>query len=287
MPVYLRIVPTFERAGVSLAYDVAGPEGSPALVLLHGITQARSTWHDIGADLAADHRVYALDHRGHGASSKVLGTYDIAHWAADLVAFLEEVVGEAAFLVGHSLGGVIAAEVAATRADLVRAVFLEDPPLFLFDPSELATMPLGIIFPLMRDSFRAMRDRAAPLEDYIAAAGSAPALNGVGTMADVLGLDGVRRMGQASMDFDPEALTAALEGASATYDPTRPLGVPAGVLRADPHVTAAFRPQDEARFLAANPSATVELLPGVSHLIHDEQATLFLNRVRTFLLAHP
>jgi pimeloyl-ACP methyl ester carboxylesterase len=275
-----------DRDGVSLAYDVAGPDGAPAVVLLHGITGARSTWHDIAADLAADHRVHALDHRGHGGSSKVPGTYDIEHWAADLVAFLENVVGEPAILVGHSLGGVIAAEVSGTRTELVRAAFLEDPPMFMADPSELATTPFAIVFPLLRDHFRAMRDRSATLDEYIEMVSAMPALNGAGTTADVLSVEGVRRQAQATMDFDPEALTAALDGGLAGHDPRRSLGVPVVVLRAEPHLTAAFRPEDEEPFRAANPDAEVELVPGASHLIHDEQPELFLARVRAFLHAN-
>jgi pimeloyl-ACP methyl ester carboxylesterase len=114
-----------------------------------------------------------------------------------------------------------------------------------------------------------------------------PALNGAGTMADVLGPEGLRRAAQASMDFDPEALTAAIDGALADHDPTRRIGVPVAVLRAEPALAAAFRPQDEGPFLAANPHATVELVPGASHLIHDEQPARFLAKLRAFLATLP
>ena len=274
-------MPTLVHDGVELAYDVAGPEDTPPLVLAHGISGARSTWHDIAADLARDHRVVTYDHRGHGGSSHALGTYDIRHWGDDLVALLEQVVGEPAVLVGHSLGGVVSAQVIGDRPELVRGALLEDPPLFVGSAAALETTPFGFIFPLMRDSFREMRGRGASLDEYVAAAASVPALNGAGTVGDLLGPDGVRRHGQATKDFDPEALEAALTGAAlGAFDPRRPLPVPVHVLRAE--LFAAFRPEDEAPFRAVNPHATVELVPGASHLIHDEQPALVTDRIRSF-----
>ena len=74
-------------------------------MLLHGLSGARSTWHDLSVDLAADHRVYAVDQRGHGSSSKTPGSYDIVGWAADQVAFLEGIVREPAVLISHYWAG--------------------------------------------------------------------------------------------------------------------------------------------------------------------------------------
>ena len=55
------------------------------------------------------------------------------------------------------------------------------------------------------------------------------------------------------------------------------------MLRADPSLGAAFTPEDEARFLATNPDATVELVGGASHVIHDEQPGRMLEVVRRAL----
>lgn len=284
-------MPTLHHDGAEIAYDVAGPEGAPPVVLLHGITGAASTWHDVVADLAADHRTYAVDQRGHGRSSRRRGTYDVAHWAGDVIALLEEVVGEPASLVGHSLGGVVSAAVLQRRPDLVRAAVLEDPPLFLGDPDEgLGTTPFATLFGLLLHHFRDMQARGATAEEYAAASATAPALNGKGTMADVVSPAVLLRNGEASRDFDPDCLEDALAGKGlATFDPLLPLGdgrVPVLVLRAEPDLTAAFRPQDEAPFLAANPNAVIELVPGASHLIHEEQPDAFVARVRAFLASH-
>jgi pimeloyl-ACP methyl ester carboxylesterase len=277
-------MPLLDHDGVSLAYDEVGPEDGPPVVLLHGLTGARTTWHELAQDLARDHRVYALDHRGHGDSGRAPGTYDVAHWAGDAIALLEEVVGGPAVLVGHSLGGVVAAHLAGLRPDLVRGLFLEDPPLFLGLPGELESTPFGFIFPLMLAQSREMHDRGAPLEEYLEATAAVPSLTGT-TMLEVLGPAGLRRSAEAARDLDPEALAqATVEGDGlAVLEPTRALSVPIHLLRAEPDLVAAFRPQDEGPFLAANPHAVVELVPGASHLIHDEQPRLVLARIRAFL----
>ena len=133
----------------------------------------------------------------------------------------------------------------------------------------------------MLADIREKQERNAPLDDYIAGMAAMPALNGAGTMADVLGPEGSARDAQAKRDFDTDALQAAIDHSLGDHDPTRPMAVPVLVLRAE--VFPAFRPEDEARLLAANPGATVELVPGSSHLIHDEQPELFAKRLRTFL----
>ncbi len=266
--------------GTMIAFDVEGPEGAPPVVFVHGIIGARSTWHDIAADLAADHRTYCIDLRGHGGSSKG-GPYDIEHYTDDLVAFLEGVIGEPVVLVGHSLGGVVSAETIMRRPDLVSRALLEDPPMFLASGSDFESSTFAIVFPLMLADIREKQERLAPADEYIAGLAAMPALNGAGTMADVLGPDGSARDAQAKKDFDTNALQAAIDGALRRHDPTRSMAVPVVVLRAE--VFAAFRPEDEPRLLAANPHASVEVVPGSSHLIHDEQPALVTKRLREFL----
>lgn len=273
----------FSHGDVCLAYDVCGPEGAAPLVLLHGINGARSTWHDVAPVLASRHRVYALDHRGHGDSTKPPGTYDIAHWAGDAVAFLEQVVAEPAILIGHSLGGIIAAQVIADRADLVLAALLEDPPLYLSSAAELNSTPLGPAFALVLTFLRSMRSRGSTLEEYVASASAAPRMNGGGTLGDMLGPEGIGRYAKALMDV-ADVLGDALEYKASSFDPFRPLRAPVHVLRGEPRLGAGFRREDEATFLATNPHATVELVAGAGHLIHDEQPERFIDDVSRFLV---
>jgi pyruvate dehydrogenase E2 component (dihydrolipoamide acetyltransferase) len=99
--------------------EMAGPlrflkqgEGDP-LVLLHGFGGDLDNWLFTTPALAVEHTVYALDLPGHGGSAKDVGAGDLAALADAVEQFLESQSLERVHLVGHSLGGLVAAAVAA------------------------------------------------------------------------------------------------------------------------------------------------------------------------------
>jgi pimeloyl-ACP methyl ester carboxylesterase len=103
-------------------YDVQG-DGEP-LVLMHGgLVDARFFAPNIGP-LAERFRVYTPERRGHGHTPDVDGPITYQLMADDTIAFLEQVVGEPADVVGHSDGAVIAMVVAMQRPDLVKRLVM-------------------------------------------------------------------------------------------------------------------------------------------------------------------
>jgi 3-oxoadipate enol-lactonase len=116
---------------VELAYTVLGDASEDPVLLLPGLTGSRTSWSTIIQELSHLYRVYAVDLRGHGESGHSLPHgYVLDRYVADTISFCADVVQSPVALVGHSLGGVIAFEVARARPGLVRAVALIDPPLF-------------------------------------------------------------------------------------------------------------------------------------------------------------
>jgi pimeloyl-ACP methyl ester carboxylesterase len=95
--------------GTRLRTEVFGPDDGYPVVLSHGIACALRVWHNQIADLSADHRVIAFDHRGHGRS-EIAGRhgYSLDHLADDLDAVLDATLrpGERAVIAGHSMGGI-------------------------------------------------------------------------------------------------------------------------------------------------------------------------------------
>jgi pimeloyl-ACP methyl ester carboxylesterase len=109
---------TVEIEGVSAYYEEQG-HGDP-LVLLHGGLSSSAEWGMQLPALAAAYHVFAPDRRGHGRSSDTDAPYTYEDMAAETIAFLEQVVGGPAHLVGWSDGGNVVLLVAAQRPDLVR-----------------------------------------------------------------------------------------------------------------------------------------------------------------------
>lgn len=95
--------------GTRLHVEIYGADDAPTIVLTHGILCSLRFWRNQIADLSADHRVVAFDHRGHGRSEAARrGRYAMDQLADDLHAVLADTVprGRPAVLAGHSMGGI-------------------------------------------------------------------------------------------------------------------------------------------------------------------------------------
>src|SRR4051812_48535809 len=98
----------------------------PTVVLIHGTAPA--IWGELPAALAAEHCVVAYDRRSFGASRSEPPARGLSTHAED-AAVMIQAVGAPAIIVGWSIGGVIALELAARYPNLVQRLVLLDPPL--------------------------------------------------------------------------------------------------------------------------------------------------------------
>jgi len=109
--------------GARIRYVDAGR--GPPVVLLHGLGASMYAWRkNVGAMAAAGFRVIAFDNRGFGLSDKPAVPYDNAAYARLAIALLDSLGISDVVLVGHSMGGAIAAEVAIEYPQRVRGLVL-------------------------------------------------------------------------------------------------------------------------------------------------------------------
>jgi pimeloyl-ACP methyl ester carboxylesterase len=96
--------------GHDVGYRMAG-EG-PAIVLVHGLTGSSTTWRSIMPELAKRYTVLAPDLLGHGESAKPRGDYSLGAFASGVRDLMVALGIEHATVVGHSLGGGVAMQLA-------------------------------------------------------------------------------------------------------------------------------------------------------------------------------
>jgi pimeloyl-ACP methyl ester carboxylesterase len=115
--------------GRTLAVLVAGPGQAQRVVFLHGLGGSQSTWQIVLGELADRYRVVAIDLPGHGQSDKSApdaADYSVPGIAAAIGEAVESLKLAPAIVVGHSLGGAVALQLALDRPELVTGLVLVD-----------------------------------------------------------------------------------------------------------------------------------------------------------------
>ena len=249
-------------------------EADAVALLVHGVTSSLEVWRAVARQLAghASLCLLAADLRGRGRSAALPGPYGIAAHVADLIAVLDDAGAGRAVLVGHSLGGFVAAGLAARHPDRVCGVVLVDGGLVV--PSPLSE-DLGEVLEAMIDMALARSEMPFDsVDEYVDSWRMHPAFarawdDDVDAYAryEVAGEPGDMRLVvcEAAVRADltelvyDEAARSAIERVSA---PIRLLRAPRGMLD-DPYAVIPRPILDT--FLAAQPDAHVEDVADVNH----------------------
>ncbi|NJN72923.1 MAG: alpha/beta fold hydrolase [Limnothrix sp. RL_2_0] len=131
--------------GFPINYRRWGEQGTPIL-LIHGFGASVGHWRKNLPILGASHRCYAIDLLGFGQSAKptpkLEADYTFETWSAQVQAFCEEVIGEPAFLIGNSIGCIVAMQTAVSSPDWVKGVVALNFSLRLLHERNLAKSPV-------------------------------------------------------------------------------------------------------------------------------------------------
>lgn len=153
--------------GVELARFTAGSDapGAPVLLLLHGLGHwTGAAWDRLVPLLDPDLRIEAVDLPGFGASAKPAARYDPTFFRSVIGAFAERELPERFAVCGHSLGGMIAADLASAMSERLTHLALLAPAAFASTPRFvvriLASRLVGRFFTL-RPSRRFVADTLA------------------------------------------------------------------------------------------------------------------------------
>lgn len=137
-------MPKLALPGTELNYERAG-EGEP-LLLIQGMSANLLAWgRPFAALLEESFEVISFDNRGMGLSRPVSEAFSIAEMAADTAALLEALAIESAHVLGISMGGMIAQELALAHPERLRSLtigcsYCGGPGSQLMDPADFQTL---------------------------------------------------------------------------------------------------------------------------------------------------
>ena len=264
-----------EGTGIN-GYHGGDQEGERApLVFLHGITCRWQDFLPLLGGLEGEYPVHALDFRGHGGSDRRPGQYDFTDYAGDTARFLGT-LKEPPVILGHSMGGLVAALTAGRSSQVPRGLILFDPPLFVMEQEISWT----------RDTF---------LLWYEASEEREPELIREKIRRKLPGLpEGYYRDRAADLlELDRTVLEPALNLNGKGYSPfdrrevLRNLPCPVLIFYGDPRKGAVLGPREAEVLKGENPSFRLVQVPGAGHSFHKTRAERILPEIRRFLESLP
>jgi 3-oxoadipate enol-lactonase len=245
---------------VRIAWERRG-SGEP-LLLVHGLGYARWGWEPVLEPLERSFDVILFDNRGIGESDAPPGPYTVAELAADAAQVLDEAGVERANVLGTSLGGMVAQELALTAPERVDRLVLA------------CTTPGGPeAFPMPERTVQLMTG-GATLRQFVE--------NALAPGPDPELVDRILRHREATAQ--PLDAWSAQAAAGATFDALgRIARVEAPTLILHGTEDAVVDSRNSSLLASRIPDSRVELFPGGGHLFFWEQPDRFVDVVTGFL----
>lgn len=252
-----------------IRHPAANPSGSVPLVIVHGLYGSGRNWGVIARRLADTRDVVAVDMRNHGESAST-ETHDYPAMAGDLAEVIEELGGKVDLL-GHSMGGKAAMQLALTRGDLIRRLVVADiaPVAYTHDQTRHVEAMRSLDLSDLASRAEADERLAARVED--------PTLRSFFLQSldlrskpprwrlnlDLLAREMPKIIGWPGTEGVFEGPALFLTGAESTY----------------------VRPEHRDTIRRLFPQARFAKIPGAGHWLHAEKPREFEETVRVFLTA--
>ena len=120
-------LPVF-KASDGTAYALHGPQGAPAVVLIHGLGLSSQFWEAHLPALSARYRVLTYDLFGHETSAAAREDLSLKVFSEQISGMLQETALGPAHLVGFSIGGMINRRFAMDHPDMLRSLVIVNSP---------------------------------------------------------------------------------------------------------------------------------------------------------------
>lgn len=254
---------------MELNYKSLG-QGEP-LIVLHGLFGTLDNWQTLAKAWAEDYLVYLVDLRNHGRSPHVDGlSYPLM--AQDLSEFMEQNWIHKAHVLGHSMGGKVAMELALTYPDLVDKLIVVDIAPRPYAPGHDDVF--AALFAIDLQKLESRQEAEAILEKHLDDWGVRQFLLKNLSRTKEGGFEWKMNLPVIYRDYlrilEPPTETESFEGPS--------LFVRGAASRY-------VKDEDILRIQELFPHSTLSTVPGAGHWVHADQPEVLKNMVINFLLA--
>lgn len=242
----------------------------PPLIVMHGLFGSLDNWMTLGRKWSEDFSVYLIDLRNHGKSPHT-SSHTTEEMAEDVIAFMDQQNLDSVAVLGHSMGGKVAMELALRFPDRIDSLIVAD-----MGPQEYPRGHDRIFEGLQGVDFSQIEQRndiSDQLARYIKEPGTIAFLAKNAVRTD----HGFRwRMNLDVLEQDYENILKETVSEK-SYD-KRVLVLKGGK---SPYVT------EESRSLLHKlfPQVEIESLSGAGHWLHAEEPEIFYEKVKEFLLS--
>jgi pimeloyl-ACP methyl ester carboxylesterase len=261
--------------GLKVYYKETGPQGAPALLLLHGFGSSLQAWDDWSLKLEQKYRVIRLDLPGFGLTgASPANDYSEEKDLAILTYFADKLGLEKFSVMGHSMGGKMAWSLAASQPERVQALVLMAPDGFP-ETKDIGTKPYEV--PAIMGLIKYVLPKYLVRKSIEPAFVQADALNDalVNRYFDMLRAPGVRgailERSNQTIYTDPVPRLKAIKAPTLLIWGEQDQMIPS------------TNAQSYANVLS---NSTTVLIPKLGHLLQEEQPEKGLTAVIQFLDSH-
>ncbi len=253
--------------GINLNFELSGNNSGPAVVLHHPLATNLSSWDELTAALEPRYRVLRLDARGHGRSDAPKGAYTFEMLARDVVDLMTQSGIDKASFVGLSMGGMVGQYLGLLHPDRFHNLCLvstssripsEAKPIWEQRIANAPKQGMGaqVEAALQRwVSPTALKENQNLVKRLTGMIEATPVDGYVGWCHAISGLNVTDRLGAIKLP------TRVIVG---ELDPATPVAASQAI-----H--------------AAIPGSDLVVVPGVSHMLHNEEPDVFNAHVTSFL----
>ncbi|MGI5835454.1 MAG: alpha/beta fold hydrolase [Chloroflexota bacterium] len=249
-----------DRHGVAICFQDVG-KGAPPLVLIHELGCDHTTFEPQISHFRRNHRVVAVDMRGHGESDKPENGYSIQCLADDIAWLNYELGLYAPVVVGHGLGGMVAIDLAARYPKILSGVVALDSPIL---PPEIDALRQLLSKRLRAPAFReTLLDENRSLTDA--------------------GLNRLDIMLRSAYSMSEQSFVSVLESILAWDSAAAVASCRAQIL----YIDTSGQSADPDHFLNLRPQIVVARTEGVGHFCHLELPGKVNEMIECFMARKP